>query len=209
MATARLICVRCWSIHPPYLVGDQIELPQDATEELVRQLGVLNTFDVIAPLNKATIVTAATSAEQYSLRCSRLFGMLSILAAVLLIFLIFIMLAAERRSEIGIARAVGTQRRQVVQMFITEGMVYAMAASALGVIIGIAVTFGMTRFMEQLFSNLTGQLNSQTAGSGQDIVQHQLAVGGHFLLLGRNCDLRGHCHRLLSRQPHEHCQCGA
>ena len=39
------------------------------------------------------------------------FGSFSIMAGVLLIFLIFVMLAAERRNELGIARAVGTRRR--------------------------------------------------------------------------------------------------
>ena len=36
-----------------------------------------------------------------------IFGLFSIAAGVLLIFLIFVMLAAERRSEMGMARAVG------------------------------------------------------------------------------------------------------
>ena len=38
------------------------------------------------------------------------FGSFSIAAGILLIFLIFVMLAAERRGELGIARAVGTRR---------------------------------------------------------------------------------------------------
>ena len=47
-----------------------------------------------------------------------------ILAGILLIFLIFVMMAAERRSEMGMARAIGVQRRHLVQMFVTEGVVY-------------------------------------------------------------------------------------
>ena len=49
------------------------------------------------------------------------FGSFSIAAGILLIFLIFVMLAAERRSELGIARAVGTRRGHLVQMFLYEG----------------------------------------------------------------------------------------
>ena len=37
------------------------------------------------------------------------FGTFSIAAGILLIFLIFVMLAAERRGELGIARAVGNE----------------------------------------------------------------------------------------------------
>ena len=49
------------------------------------------------------------------------FGTFSIAAGILLIFLIFVMLAAERRGELGIARAVGTRRGHLVQMFTFEG----------------------------------------------------------------------------------------
>ena len=141
-----------------------LDLPDDARDELQDALANLNTFDVIVPLNKATIVTAASVGGTVFSSVFSLFGGLSILAAVLLIFLIFVMLAAERRSEIGIARAVGTQRRQVVQMFVTEGMVYALAASAIGVLIGLGVTLAMTRFIGGLFNDFTGQINTQAAG---------------------------------------------
>ena len=50
------------------------------------------------------------------------FGSFSIAAGILLIFLIFVMLAAERRSELGIARAVGTRRSHLVQTFLFEGV---------------------------------------------------------------------------------------
>ncbi len=109
-----------------------LDLPADAATELQAAMKNLNAFDVIVPLNKSTIVTAATVGGTVFSSVFSLFGALSILAAILLIFLIFVMLAAERRSEIGMARAVGTQRRQVVQMFVTEGMVYALAASGTG-----------------------------------------------------------------------------
>ena len=49
------------------------------------------------------------------------FGSFSIAAGILLIFLIFVMLSAERRPELGIARAVGTRREHLVQMFVVRG----------------------------------------------------------------------------------------
>ena len=49
------------------------------------------------------------------------FGSFSIAAGILLIFLIFVMLAAERRGELGIARAIGTRRGHLVEMFIVRG----------------------------------------------------------------------------------------
>ena len=64
------------------------------------------------------------------------FGTFSIAAGILLIFLIFVMLAAERRGELGIARAVGTRRGHLVQMFTFEGAAYDLIAAALGAVLG-------------------------------------------------------------------------
>ena len=52
-----------------------------------------------------------------------------IAAGVMLIFLIFVMLAAERRAEMGMARAVGTKRRHLIQQFLFEGYVYDLGAA--------------------------------------------------------------------------------
>src|SRR5207253_4314832 len=49
------------------------------------------------------------------------FGSFSIAAGILLIFLMFVMLAAERRTEMGVARAIGTRRGHLVQTFLFEG----------------------------------------------------------------------------------------
>jgi len=71
------------------------------------------------------------------------FGSFSISAGVLLIFLIFVMLAAERRSELGIARAVGTRRSHLVWMYVFEGLAYDLVAAAVGVLAGLGVAFLM------------------------------------------------------------------
>jgi putative ABC transport system permease protein len=72
-----------------------------------------------------------------------MFGSFSIAAGILLIFLIFVMLAAERRSEMGVARAIGTQRGHLVQTFLFEGAAYDLGAAALGVLLGIGVSFAL------------------------------------------------------------------
>ena len=80
------------------------------------------------------------------------FGSFSIAAGILLIFLIFVMLAAERRSELGIARAVGTRRRHLVQMFLFEGLAYDLLAAFVGVLLGVGVAYGMVLAMASAFS---------------------------------------------------------
>ena len=67
-------------------------------------------------------------------------SLFSIMVGVLLIFLIFVMLAAARRSEMGMARAVGAKRSHLVKMFLFEGTAYALVSAAVGVILGLLVS---------------------------------------------------------------------
>jgi len=71
------------------------------------------------------------------------FGTFTISAGILLIFLVFVMLAAERRGEMGTARAIGTQRRHLVQMFVFEGAAYDVLAAAVGALLGLGLAVGM------------------------------------------------------------------
>jgi ABC-type lipoprotein release transport system permease subunit len=76
------------------------------------------------------------------------FGLFSIAAGILLIFLIFIMLAAERKPEMGMARAVGAKRRQIVESFLAEGMGYDLGSAVLGLLAGMAVTAVMVAIIK-------------------------------------------------------------
>ena len=82
-----------------------------------------------------------------------IFGTFSIVAGIMLIFLIFVMLAAERKPEMGMARAVGTKRRHLIQMFLFEGVVYDLVAAAIGALLGLAVAYGMVLIMAKAFAN--------------------------------------------------------
>ena len=76
-------------------------------------------------------------------------GSFSVAAGVLLIFLIFAMMAEERKSEMGIARAVGMQRNDLIQMFMTEGMVYNLGAAVIGIVLGLLFALGMIAALNQ------------------------------------------------------------
>ncbi len=81
------------------------------------------------------------------------FGLFSIAAGVLLIFLIFVMLAAARKSEMGMARAVGTRRSHLVQMFLFEGVVYDLMAAVVGVGLGVLVTYAIAGVMARVIGD--------------------------------------------------------
>jgi putative ABC transport system permease protein len=75
-------------------------------------------------------------------------GLFSIAVGVLLIILIFSMLAAERRAEMGMARAVGQQRFQLIQQFIAEGSGYALLSGIVGAAAGTGVILILARILQ-------------------------------------------------------------
>ena len=81
------------------------------------------------------------------------FGTFTISAGILLIFLVFVMLATERRGEMGTARAIGTQRRHLVQMFVFEGAAYDLLAAAVGAVLGLGLAVGMVRVIAGALSD--------------------------------------------------------
>ncbi len=87
-----------------------------------------------------------------------LFAQFSIAAGIMLIFLIFVMLAAERKKELGITRAVGAQSGHVIRMFAYEGAIYAALAAAVGSVLGVMVGWGMVRIIAIAISQSSFEL---------------------------------------------------
>jgi putative ABC transport system permease protein len=103
------------------------------------------------PVKKDAIDQADSGGETFT-SIFLLFGQFSVAAGVLLIFLIFVMLAAERKHELGIARAVGMRRGHLMRMFAFEGALYALLASALGSVAGVGVGWLMVRVIGKAFA---------------------------------------------------------
>ncbi|NLI73937.1 MAG: FtsX-like permease family protein [Euryarchaeota archaeon] len=71
------------------------------------------------------------------------FGSFSIIAGIVLIINIFTMLGEERKSEMGISRAVGMQRSHLRKLFIYEGFIYALVTAAIGTFVGLLLAYGL------------------------------------------------------------------
>ena len=139
-----------------------LPLPGSSKADLTAAFDDLDDFEVLSPLSKQFVVNAADIAGVAFGSMFSIFGAFSILAGILLIFLIYVMMAAERRAEMGIARAVGMQRGHLVQMFVTEGLVYDLAAALLGLGLGLLVSYGMIGFIRGVFGNFSQQVTSQS-----------------------------------------------
>lgn len=87
-----------------------------------------------------------------------IFGNFAIIAGVILIINIFTMLAEERKSELGMARAVGMKRRHLMQSFLFEGLTYGLIASALGTLLGVGVGVGLIYMVNNLIDFIDVQL---------------------------------------------------
>src|SRR5437899_1700978 len=77
-------------------------------------------------------------------------GAFGILAGILLIVNIFVMLAEERKPELGVARAVGFLRRDLLATFALEGTFYAVVAAALGALGGLGLGYVMVYFFDKV-----------------------------------------------------------
>lgn len=102
--------------------------------------------------SKKDVVDSASETSSFMVTFFVVLGLFSIAAGMMLIFLIFVMLAAERKTEMGMIRAVGTKRNHLVQMFMSEGMVYNVGAAAVGCLLGIAVSMVMIDIMARMFA---------------------------------------------------------
>lgn len=103
---------------------------------------------------KQSIVEIANQAGSLFVSFFTTFGLFSIGVGLLLIFLIFSMLAAERKGEMGMSRAVGMQRRHLVQMFMAEGAIYGLGSAVVGAVIGMGLGFVIVKVAANIFSDL-------------------------------------------------------
>ncbi|HEX7102099.1 MAG TPA: ABC transporter permease, partial [Nitrolancea sp.] len=125
--------------------------------------GTAKSDDAVAALNKAigdqpyravaVKKSAVDTAELAGNAFTSIFlvlGLFSIAAGVLLIFLIFVLLAAERKPEMGMARAIGMKRRQLTQMFLAEGIAYDLVSALVGAALGVGVAFLIVEIMGRI-----------------------------------------------------------
>jgi putative ABC transport system permease protein len=121
-----------------------LEHSDDVTGALESTLG--GTGLGIVPIKQINADSAELTASLF-VTMFIVFGLFSIAVGILLIVLIFTMLAAERRAEMGMARAVGAQRRQLIQQFIAEGAGYTIISGLVGTALGVGAAWIIARGM--------------------------------------------------------------
>lgn len=85
------------------------------------------------------VVFLSAAGQQFSW-LPQIFTVVLVGAGLLLLALLMLLLAIERRAELGMSRAIGMQRHQLVQLVLFEGSAYAVVAALAGVPLGLGAT---------------------------------------------------------------------
>jgi putative ABC transport system permease protein len=114
------------------------------------------TAGLVVNTVKASQLDAAGTSAEFITTLFITFGTFSVFSGILLIFLIFTVLAAERRSELGISRAVGQQRTDLIRQFVTEGLAYNVVAAAIGAALGVVAALLLAGTILELLVGSSG-----------------------------------------------------
>ena len=137
--------------------------------------GVTKSNDVAALINKSL----SGSADQFNIRLvkqdmlksasergAQLSNLLIVLTAFsvitgsTLIVNVFLTFSEQRKSELGLARAVGLKRRHLVLLFLFEGATCALLAAPIGSLLGVGIVASIVNALDNAFvgETLTGPI---------------------------------------------------
>ncbi|MEE9416516.1 MAG: FtsX-like permease family protein, partial [Acidimicrobiales bacterium] len=125
------------------------DLTDEATE-LIMAAGIsgpVDVDDVKRDLLRDADFEAADTTELFGT-----IGGFSVVAGILLVVNLFVMVAEERKTELGTLRAVGLSRSTIRRSFTLEGFIYGLLTALAGALLGIVVSAGVLLFANSLFS---------------------------------------------------------
>ena len=122
------------------------------TDRLQAALGPLTAAGTAVETPKREVLDQAESIGAEIGSLFLFIGSFAIIAGVMLLVNVFVMLAEERKPELGMLRAVGMRRGRLVRGFIIEGAVYALVASALGLVAGLGVGRAVVEVTARIFA---------------------------------------------------------
>jgi putative ABC transport system permease protein len=148
------------------VVEDEVANDSAALESLRQQMEdrLGDEVDVKYPASRGQ--TVANSLQSYQLGLN-FFSVVSLFVGSFLIYNAFAMTVVERTREIGMLRAVGMTRRQIVGLVLLEAFILGIAGSILGVIFGLA----LARLLIEFMSTFTGQRIEIVSASPESLLQ--------------------------------------
>jgi len=131
----------------------EIVVKVNAANEVLRTQGVLETllerfhkkndYQVVVPLEKLRL--AKESARIFSIVLGSI-AAISLLVGGIGIMNIMLATVSERTREIGIRRALGARKRDIIIQFLSETLLLTLTGGVLGILLGSAIPFLVTYF---------------------------------------------------------------
>jgi len=116
---------------------------RDILETLLSQSHKKNDYQIIVPLE--LLRQAARTKRIFSIVLGSI-AAISLLVGGIGIMNIMLATVSERTREIGIRRALGAKKRDIIIQFLSETLLLTLAGGALGIILGSAIPFWVTYF---------------------------------------------------------------
>jgi putative ABC transport system permease protein len=151
-------------------VFDSADQTAPVKRQLERRVGERAGVEVLTV--KRTLLDQARAVGDTIGSLYRGVGFFSVIAGILLLVNLFVMLSEERKTELGMLRAVGFKRNHLVRTFAMEGALYSVVASVLGAVLGIGVGWVIAQISASVFSS-----GSSRFGAGVAIVPRSLLLG--------------------------------
>jgi putative ABC transport system permease protein len=114
------------------IMRKQHRLKADGTED---DFSVFNQADVLSSLNQITSVLTAFLGA---------IAGISLLVGGIGVMNIMLVSVTERTKEIGLRKAVGARRRDILQQFLTEALVVSLLGGIIGLLLGMLISFGVS-----------------------------------------------------------------
>jgi putative ABC transport system permease protein len=125
--------------------------PDDVARKLTHLLGP--TYEIQSPSSRGQHFEALSRVYGLTANITSLFALF---IGLFIIFNTFSIAVTQRRSEIGILRALGATRRQIRTLFLAESVVIGLAGSVAGIGLGLLMARGMAGYISDMLGEVYG-----------------------------------------------------
>lgn len=158
-------------------IANDVRALETLKETLAARLG--KNYEVSYPASRGQLVTQMLSAYQQGLS---FFSVVAIFVGAFLIYNAFSMTVLERTRELGLLRALGMTRAQILELVLTEAAVLAALGSVLGVGFGLVLARGLIWMLGGVTATEVNVLSIPTEGLLQSLLVGGLVTLGSALL---------------------------
>ena len=168
-------------------------MPSTSGQAAIRKaLGV--GFDVEPPASRGQQLESTLAVYAISMNVSSVFALF---IGMFIIYNSFSIAVTQRRSEIGILRALGAPRRQIRNLFLIESAVSGLLGSVAGIALGIVMARGMVGSISNMLEGIYGVAErAEEVSADPRLLGAAIAIG---IVDQHDCGLASRAKRIARR----------